>query len=148
MVRSIPPVTSIVARKKSTGFKKGGEDKGFKPKVYRRPREWIYETKPIFKKVREPLVDVLKEATEVKIIIDLGSFSRGEVSLNMKPDKYIILAKHGEQEFKEEIKLPPYVDFEKTVEHLRNGILEITLPKKKVKRSRVQSSKVHGSSKI
>lgn len=138
MIRSIPPITSIGRRRKSTGFKKGGEEKGFKPKVYRRPREWIYETKPIFKKVREPLVDVFKEATEVKIIIDLGSFSRGEVSLNIKPDKYIISAKHGEQEFEEEIELPPDVDIERTVEDFRNGILEITLPKKKVKHKLVK----------
>lgn len=138
MIRSIPPTTSIGPRRKSTGFKKGGEETRFKPKVYRRPREWIYETKPIFKKVREPLVDVFKEATEVKIIIDLGSFSRGEVNLNIKPDKYIVLAKHGEQEFEEEIELPADVDIEKTVEHLRNGILEITLPKKKVKRKPVK----------
>ena len=144
MIRSIPPVTSLEARRKSNGFKKGGEDRGFKPKVYRRPREWIYETKPIFKKVREPLVDVLKEATEVKIIIDLGSFSRGEVSLNMKPDKYIILAKHGEQEFEEEIELPPDVDIEKTTEYFKNGILEITFPKKKGNRSATKAQRPKG----
>jgi len=75
------------------------------------------------------LVDVFKEAKEVKIIIDLGSVSRGEVDINIKPDKYIIVAKHGEQEFREEIELPPDVDIEKTVEHFKSGILEITLPK-------------------
>jgi HSP20 family molecular chaperone IbpA len=140
MIRSIPPVTSLDARRKSAGFKRGGEEKGFKPKVYRRPREWIYETKPLFKKVKEPLVDVFKEATEVKIIIDLGSFSRGEVSLNITPDKYIVIAEHGEQKFEEEIELPADVDIEKTVEQFRNGILEITLPKRKVKCKRVKKT--------
>ena len=88
-------------------------------------------TKPIFKKIKEPLVDVFKEAKEVKIIIDLGSFSRGEIDIDIKPDKYVIFAKHGEQEFREEIDLPPDVDIEKTVENFKHGILEITLPKKK-----------------
>ena len=134
MIRSIPPITSIGARRKTTGSGKGRQEKGYKPKVYRRPRQWIYETKPIFKKIREPLVDVFKEAKEVKIIIDMGSFSRGEVSIDIKPDKYIIFAKHEEQEFKEEIDLPPDVDIENTVEYFKNGILEITLPKKKLKR--------------
>lgn len=138
MIRSIPPITSTGPRRKLASFKKGGEDKGFKPKVYRRPREWTYETKPIFKKIREPLVDVFKEAKEVKIIIDMGSFSRGEVNIGIKPGRYIIFAKHGEQEFKEEIDLPPDVDIEKTVEYFKNGILEITLPKKKVKRKPVK----------
>ena len=145
MIRSIPPITSTGTRRKLSSSRRGREGEGFKPKVHRRPRQWIYETKPIFKKIREPLVDVFKEAKEVKIIIDMGSFSRGEVNIDIKPDKYIIFAKHGEQEFKEEIELPPDVDIENTVEYFKNGILEITLPKKKGKRSEVQGSEVQGS---
>ena len=110
----------------------------FRPKVYQRPREWAFVTKPIFAKITEPLVDVFKEAKEVKIIIELGSFSRGEVDIDIKPDKYVIFAKHGEQEFREEIDLPPDIDIEKTVENFKNGILEITLPKKKGKRKPVK----------
>ena len=131
MIRSIPPITSTGTGRKITSFKKGREGKGFGPKVHKRPRRWVFETKPIFKKVREPLIDVFREAKEVKIIIDLGGFSRGEVDIDIKRDRYIIFAKHNEQEFREEIDLPPDVDIEKTVENFRNGILEITLPKKK-----------------
>jgi len=120
-------MSSLNAHRKITSSKK---KEGFKRKVRRRPRQWIFETKPIFKKIKEPLVDVFKEASEVKIIIDLGSFSRGEIDIDMKPDKYIIFAKHEEQEFREEIDLPPHVDIESTSENFRNGILEITLPKK------------------
>ena len=135
MIRSIPPITSIGAHRKISSLRKGREERRFEPKVYRRPRQWIYETKPIFKKIREPLVDVFREAKEVKIIIDMGSFSRGEVSIDIKPDRYIIFAKHEEQEFKEEIELPADVDIANTVEYFKNGILEITLPKKKSERS-------------
>ena len=35
---------------------------------------------------------------------------------------------------REEIDLPPDVDIENTVEYFKNGILEITFPKKKLKR--------------
>ena len=133
MIRSIPPITSLGAHRKITRSKKTKKTEGLKRKVQRKPRQWIYETKPIFKKVREPLVDVFKEAKEVKIIIDLGSFSRGEIDIDIKPDKYVIFAKHQEQEFREEIKLPPGVDIANTAEYFKNGILEITLPKKKAK---------------
>ena len=133
MIRSIPPITSLGAHRKITGAKKKEKSEGLPQKVQRKPRQWIYETKPIFKKVREPLVDVFKEAKEVKNIIDLGSFSRGEIDIDIKPDKYIIFAKHQEQEFREEIALPPGVDVENTAESFKNGILEITLPKKKDK---------------
>lgn len=151
MIRGIPPITSLNAQRKIAGFsrysgippragKKEHKGEGFKQKIQRRPRRWVYETKPVFKKVREPLVDVFREAKEVKIIIDLGGFSRGEVNIEINPDKYIIFAKHQEQEFREEIDLPPDVDIEKTVENFRNGILEITLPKKKDKHKTARKS--------
>ncbi len=143
MIRSIPPITSMGAHRKITGSKKREENEGIGRRVQRKPRPWIYETKPIFKKVKEPLVDVFKEAKEVKIIIDLGSFSRSEIDIDIKPDKYTIFAKHHEQEFREKIDLPPDVDIENTVESFKNGILEITLPKKKSRR-KVKKKKKRG----
>ena len=131
MIRSIPPITSLGAHRKITVSKKREKSEGLPRKIQRKPRQWIYETKPIFKKVKEPLVDVFREAEEVKIIIDLGSFSRGEIDIDIKPDKYIIFARREEQEFREEIDLPPGVDIANTAESFKNGILEITLPKKK-----------------
>jgi len=133
VIRSIPPITSLGARRKIAGSKKSQKSEGLTRRVQRKPRQWIYETKPIFKKVREPLVDIFKEANEVKIIIDLGGFSRGEIDIDIKPDKYTIFAKHQEQEFREEIDLPSDVDVENTAESFKNGILEIVLPKKRRK---------------
>jgi len=143
VIRSIPPITSLGTHRKITKSKKRERSEGFKRKVQRKPRPWVYETKPIFKKVREPLVDVFKEAKEVKIIIDLGSFSRGEIDVDIKPDKYVIFAKNKEQEFTEEISLPPGVDIANTVEYFKNGVLEITLPKKKSRR-KVKKKKKRG----
>jgi len=143
VIRSIPPITSLGAHRKITKSKKRERSEGFKRKVQRKPRPWVYETKPIFRKVREPLVDVFKEAKEVKIIIDLGSFSRGEIDVDIKPDKYVIFAKNKEQEFTEEISLPPDVDIANTVEYFKNGVLEITLPKKKTRR-KVKKKKKRG----
>lgn len=98
-------------------------------------KPWVFTTKPQFKRLeksfKEPMVDVFDEATEVQIIIDLGNFKRGEVDIDIKPDKYIIFAKKGDREFKEEIVLPPGVDAENTEEYFRNGILQIILPKKR-----------------
>jgi len=133
MIRGIPPVTGLNAHRKITSSKKTQKDEGLEWRARRRPRQWIYETKPFFKKVKEPLIDVFKEAKEVKIVIDLCSFSRGEVDIDIKPDKYIIFAKRGDQEFRQEIDLPLDVDIENTAENFKNGILEITLPRKKDK---------------
>jgi len=93
-------------------------------------REWRYQTRPSFKRVRGPLVDVFNEAEEVLIVIDLGGFTRGEIFLSMTPEHYILQATRGEQRFSERIELPPNVDVEQSREHLVNGVLEIVLPRK------------------
>lgn len=98
-------------------------------------KQWVFTTKPQFKRLeksfKEPMIDVFDEAMEVQIIIDLGNFRRGEIDIDIKPDKYIIFAKKGATEFREEIVLPPNVDVENTEEYFRNGILQIILPKKR-----------------
>lgn len=98
---------------------------------------WAFSTKPQFKRLeklfREPGTDVFDEATEVQIIIDLGSFRRGEIEIDTRHDKYTIFAKEGNQEFREEIVLPPNVDTENIEEYFRNDILQIILQKKREK---------------
>ncbi len=98
----------------------------------RKPRQWRYQTRPFFKRVRGPLVDVFAEAEEVLIVIDLGGFTRGEISLTMTPEQYILEAARGEQRFRELIDLPPNLDVERFQERLTNGVLEIVLPRKTV----------------
>ena len=99
--------------------------------LFKKPRNWVFQTKPLFKKIKGPLIDVFHESEEVLIVIDLGGFRRGDVLLEMGAERYSIFAKRGDQEFREEIALPPEVDIEKCVEHFRNGVLEIVLPRKK-----------------
>jgi len=118
------------------GKKPPPSDPAFPTEPFRKPRDWRFQTKPLFRKIREPLVDVFHEAEEVLIIIDLGGFCRGDVSLKMTPDSYLIHAKRGDHEFREEIRRPPEVDVERCVEHFRNGVLEIILPRKKDRQER------------
>jgi len=77
-------------------------------------------------------VDVFNEAEEVLIVVDLGGFTRGEISLSMTPEHYVLQATRGEQRFSERIELPPNVDVERFQERLINGVLEIVLPRKTV----------------
>lgn len=97
----------------------------------KKPRQWRYQTRPSFKRVRGPLVDVFDEAEEVLIVVDLGGFTRGEISLSMTPEHYVLQATRGEQWFREIIELPPNVDLERARERLANGVLEIVLPREK-----------------
>lgn len=106
------------------------------PKRFKKPRGWVYTTKPFFKKVKEPLIDVFKEAKEVRVIMDLGGFMRGDIDFKKIGDKFVISGKHDDYEYTQEISLPPGVDIDKIEEHFKNGILELILPKEKRKKKR------------
>jgi HSP20 family molecular chaperone IbpA len=97
----------------------------------KRLRQWRYQTLPSFKRVRGPLVDVFSEAEEVLIVVDLGGFTRGEISLNMTPTHYTLEARRGGQWFREVIDLPQNVDLERARERLVNGVLEVVLPRQR-----------------
>ena len=94
-----------------------------------KPRQWRYQTRPSFKRVRGPLVDVFNEAEEVLIVVDLGGFTRGEISLSKNLEQYILQAARGDQQFREIIDMPANVDVERSQERLLNGVLEIVLPR-------------------
>ncbi len=137
MVKGIPPKTRIGTRRRESleppeaRKKEEEKKKEFGVKVFKKPREWLYETKPVFKKIRGPLVDVFKEAEEVRIVIDLSGFKLGEVDIDIRPDRYIIKAFKQERTFREEVLFPKDVDTENVEERFRNGILELVLPRKK-----------------
>lgn len=113
----------------------------YKGKVYKKPREWRYITKPFFKRIKEPIVDIFKEAEEVQIFIDLGNFRKGELNFGLKNRKYCISGKHEDCEFREEIPLPYDVDIKKIKENFRNDILELILPKKDINKMEKKNEK-------
>ena len=145
MIRGIPPRTMAdvsrarglwsASRRNASGVNRAsgraarpkGENVGIIP--VKKPREWRYQTRPSFKRVRGPLVDVFNEAEEVLIVVDLGGFTRGEISLSKNPEQYILQAARGDQQFREMIDMPANVDVERSQERLLNGVLEIVLPR-------------------
>lgn len=112
----------------------------YKGKAYKKPRKWQYITKPFFKRFKEPVVDIFKEAEEVQIIIDLGNFSKSELNFGLESKNYIISGKHEDCEFCEKIPLPYDVDIKKMKEIFRSGILELILHKKKTPRKRIKKN--------
>ncbi len=136
---SIPPRTMSTLSRARRAEGGGDPPRGvstagapFKRAPVTRVRQWRYQTRPSFKRVRGPLVDVFEEAEEVLIIVDLGGFTRGEISLNMSPEQYVLEAGRGDQSFREVIDLPPHVDVNRSEERLVNGVLEIVLPRQAV----------------
>lgn len=150
MIRGIPPRTMADVRRerahrdarggRTTGRRDASRSGEQRPDVApvalpARLRQWRYQTRPSFKRVRGPLVDVFNEAEEVLIVIDLGGFTRGEVSLTLSPRQYVLHAVRGDQRFDEVIDVPPNVDAARSQERLVNGVLEIVLPRTEVHRT-------------
>jgi HSP20 family molecular chaperone IbpA len=94
------------------------------------PRQWLYATRPKFRRLNGSLVDCLRNVEEVRLLVDLGKFFPGEVCLDIKPDRYFVTATRDNLHFAEEIPLPNDTDISMKEEHFKDGILEFVLPKK------------------
>ncbi len=94
--------------------------------------------KPSLDEVREPLIDVFEDKKAVKVCIELPGVEKDDIQLNISEGQAEIKAK----KFFKTLKLPKAdVDSEKINATYKNGILEMTIPKKKaaeqVKRKRI-----------
>lgn len=127
----IPRTLLDLRREAARAGMRPSRDRKRRANIHAQPARWAYATRPLFRRIREPLVDVFKEATEVQIIIDLGGFKREEIRFGRNGDNYEVVCLKEGQKFMEELALPPGVDLSLMRESLRNGILQITLPKKK-----------------
>lgn len=77
--------------------------------------------------VRDPLTDVFEEDDAVKVYVELPGEEEGDIQVNFKEGKVEVKAK----KFYKMIQLPTEnIDQEKTASKYKNGVLELTIPKK------------------
>ena len=97
----------------------------------------------------EPLHEMEDRGDEIVITLDLPGVKKEGVEINTTEDSVEIKAKMSEavcwerwgsvqrrisfQQFRKQIKLPEQIDPEKASASLKNGILRISLPKKRTK---------------
>ena len=96
----------------------------------RRLRQWVYATKPTFARLNCSLAEAFSRSQEVRMVLDLGEFRRGDISLEIRPDCYLITASHDGMSLAHEIPLPEAVDAAMREERLRDGILEVILQRR------------------
>jgi HSP20 family molecular chaperone IbpA len=79
------------------------------------------------KEIREPLTDVFEEDKTVKIYVELPGEEKDDIRLNVTEGKAEVKAK----KFYKIIEIPTSnVDVEKASSQYKNGVLEVTIPKK------------------
>jgi HSP20 family protein len=90
-------------------------------------KEW----KEAISDTREPLVDVVEGENEVRLLAELPGVKKQDVALTVEGRSLVISAETPTRKYRKELELPYFVEVEGSKSTLNNGILEVTLPKRK-----------------
>lgn len=84
---------------------------------------------PVVEEVREPLVDVFEEESEIKVVAELPGIREDQLRIDVKEDILSLMAEDGGRKYSKDVLLPCAVDPAAMKSSCTNGVLEITLPK-------------------
>jgi len=97
---------------------------------------------PRIKEEREPLVDVYTTNGEVKVIAELPGVNKDDIQLHGTEDTLTISVDTPERQYYKEVKLPTKVDPKGAKTSYKNGVLEVTLPKKEKEKPKGEPIKI------
>ncbi|UCC59227.1 MAG: Hsp20/alpha crystallin family protein [Candidatus Bathyarchaeum sp.] len=83
------------------------------------------------KEKREPLADVITTDGEVRVLVELPGVEKKDIKLSGTEDKLTISVDTPDRKYFKEVELPAKVDSKKATSKYKNGVLDITVPKKK-----------------
>lgn len=90
-------------------------------------KEW----KEAITDVREPLVDVVEGEKDIRVIAELPGAGKKDIELTAEGKNLVISAETPTRKYRKELELPGPVELEKSSSTFNNGILEVTLPRRK-----------------
>jgi HSP20 family protein len=88
------------------------------------------------KKEREPLTDVIEADGEVRVIVELPGVEKKNIKLSGTDEKLTISVETPEHKYFKEVEMPAKVDVKKAKSAYKNGVLDITVPKKKEEKTK------------
>ena len=91
------------------------------------------------KEKREPLADVITADGEIRVIVELPGVEKENIKLFGTDDKLTITVDTPEHKYFKEVELPTKVDIKKATSNYKNGVLDITIPKKKEEKTKSES---------
>jgi HSP20 family protein len=83
-----------------------------------------------FKEEREPLVDVIKTNGEIKVIAELPGVEKEDIKLHGTENTLTISVDTPQRKYYKEVELPTIVEPKQAKSTYKNGVLEVTFPKK------------------
>ena len=81
------------------------------------------------KDTREPLVDVINEQAQVRVIAELPGVEKTDIKTTISEDTLVIKVDSPKHKYYKEVSLPSGVDPDTSKASYNNGVLEITLRK-------------------
>jgi HSP20 family protein len=90
-------------------------------------KEW----KEAISDTREPLVDVVEGDKDVRVLAELPGAKNGDIEVSGEGRKLVISAETSMRKYRKELELPCPVELKRLKSSFNNGILEITIPKRK-----------------
>ena len=97
---------------------------------------------PRIREEREPLVDIYVTNGEVKVIAELPGVNKEDIQLHGTEDTLTISVDTPERKYYKEVKLPAKVDPKGAKTSYKNGVLEVTLPKKEERKPKGEPIKI------
>jgi HSP20 family protein len=82
---------------------------------------------------REPLVDVIEEKDEFKVVSEVPGVEKEDIDLNTSENSLTIAVDTKGRRYYKEVALPSPVNPENVKASYRNGVLEVTLSKRETK---------------
>jgi HSP20 family protein len=86
------------------------------------------------KEAREPLVDVIAEDNQVKVIAEILGVEKKDIKVHASEGSLSINVESPKRPYQKEIEIPADTDPIGATTTYKNGILEITIPRKKSKK--------------
>ena len=84
---------------------------------------------PLVKEEREPLVDIIENNGEVRVVAELPGVDKNDIQLYGTEDSLTITVNIPERKYYKEVALPAKVNVRDAKTRYKNGVLEVILPK-------------------
>ncbi len=94
------------------------------------------------KEEREPLVDVINHAKEIRVVVEVPGVDKRDIKLKTTPDTLSITVHSSQRKFAKTLKLPEPVLEETAKATYKNGILEVVVQKKKPSEKKIEGKEV------
>lgn len=91
---------------------------------------------------REPLVDVFEDEKTIKVVAEIPGVRKEDIDLTVDGNRLTIKVDTEERKYYKEVDLPAEVSTAGVKASYNNGVLEVSLPKKEVKKPAGEKIKV------